>query len=241
MMHAKNSSVKRTRRGRQRGAVAVEGMIVMVMMTVVVMGTWFTRQVFSGKLLTVVGARADAWKDALKGCDDTSALGGVYQQLHDQSKDPSQKICTDPNDCSTGNSSVDGLNNDGSTTPSWFPNDTGNKGTKSLAVAVDAAYSTTVSTTIDFACNPKPHNELDLAGGLVDAVNQILKIPDEEVTPSPVAQRCMHQWVVGQPWKEESCSQWAFDGCANAHVACPDPRHLYYQRWDVDLNGTKLP
>ena len=227
---------RRARRRGQRGGVAVEAVIVVVMMTGIVMGTWYTRLVFSGKLLTLTASRADAWRDALKGCDSTGSLGDVYKHLHEESKDTSQSVCQDPADCSNGNGNVDGLSNDGSTQPSWFPDTDGNSNTKSLSVAVDSLYATTLNTTTEFACNPKPHDELDLGGGMSDAINQILKIPDEEVQSSTVAKRCMQQYVLGQPWHEKSCDDFAFNGCQKAHVACPDPLHTWAQRWDIDLN-----
>ena len=42
-------------------------------------------------------------------------------------------------------------------------------------------------------------------------------------------------------WKFVSCDGFAFDGCENAHVACPDPLHWWTRRVDVDLNGNVLP
>ncbi len=243
------------RRLTQRGAVTVEGLIVIVMMTVVVMCTWFTRQMFAGKLLTLTEARADAWNYALKGCDNSSALGDVYKQLHEQSKDTTKNICTDPNDCSSGNSDVEGLKNDGDTTtpPSWYPTGAGTPGTKSMIVAVDAAYSTTVSTTVDFACNPEPHDELDLGAGLTDAVNQILKIPDEEVNPEMVSYECWQNYYTFPSihWQKANCEDCPFNvksrsGASGVGPLCvgdsdPDPKRTWSHKDALKLNDKPLP
>jgi len=221
------------KRTGQRGAVAVEACIVIVMMTGIVMGTWYTRMVFSAKLATINAGRADAWKDALKGCDSTASLGDVYKHLHEESKDTSQHVCQDPNDCSTGNGNVDGLSNDGSTKPDWFPASAGNSSNKSMSVAVDSLYTTTVSTTAAYACNPTPHNELDLGAGLADAIGQILKIPDEEVTASEVAKKCQKHWVIGG-WKDVSCDDYPFKGPGCGDNTC-DPLHWYSRKVDITL------
>ncbi len=219
----------RALRRTRRGAVAVEACIVIAMMVGVVLGTWFMRQVFSGKLLTITAGRADAWKDALNGCDTSGGVSSLYDKLHEQSKDPSQKVCNDPDNC--GDGTVDGLNADGSSTPAWFPTGSAPEAQKSINVAEDSLYSATLVTHYKFSCNDKPHDELDLGGSLSDVINQVTKIPKEEVPPDQVAQDCYQKQFVWSKWKKVDHD--TNDFCNGTYIVLGS---TYFKREDVNLN-----
>lgn len=217
-------------RRRQRGALAVEGVIVAVMMTGIVLGTWYMRKVYSGKLLTIVASRADAWKEALGGCD-SGDQGKLYDTIHEQSKDKNNKICKDPKDCS--DSSVDGLNDNGSSTPppDWFPNSASPTVSKSLTVSSDS-YSTSLTTTRMFSCNEKPApRELEL--GSMDLLSSVIqtvkKIPDEEVQEDTTDQICQRRFGVPIRWQTVSCDESVYKNMHNA-----DPKHWYTRTQDLN-------
>lgn len=219
------------RRARQRGALAVEGMIVVVMMTGIVLGIWYMRKVYSGKLLTMTASRAEAWRDALTGCDSGNQ-GKLYENLHESSKDKNNKVCKDPNDCS--GSSVDGLNNDGDTgtAPDWFPTGSANSASKSITVSSDQ-YSTTLTTNRQFSCNEKPAKELqlgslDLLGSVADLVK---KIPDEEVDEDKVAQTCWRHYGIPIRWHQVDCQTDYF------FTHNLDPLGWYTQHRDIDIDA----
>ncbi len=216
-------------RRRQRGALAVEGMIVIVMMTGIVLGLWYMRKVFSGKLLTITASRADAWKDSLTGCDSGNQ-GKLYDTIHEQSKDSNNKICKDPNDCS--GSSVDGLSDDGtSSSPDWFPSGSTNATSKSLTVSSDT-YNTTVTTEHQFSCNEKPASrELELGSLdlLSSVINTVKKIPDEDVDEDTTSEICQQHKGVPIRWQTVSCDDKMYKLGVKA-----DPLHWYTRTRDID-------
>ena len=225
------STQQRQSRRRQRGALAVEGMIVIVMMTGVVLGTWYMRKVYSGKLLTMTASRADAWRDALTGCDSGNQQK-LYENIHEQSKDKNNKICKDPNNCS--DSSVDGLADDGSTStpPDWFPTGSANATSKSITVSSDT-YQTTLTTNRQFSCNEKPAKELQLGSlDLLSSVADIVKkIPNEEVDEDKTTQTCWQKYGIPIRWHQMNCqTDLVFSGNL-------DPAHLYSQRRDLDIDA----
>ena len=224
---------------RQAGAVALEGVIVIVMMTSIMIGVMFMRKMFSGKLLTMTAARADAWQYALEGCDSGNE-SKLYEKLHDKSKDPKAAVCPDPKDCSA--SGVEGLADDGSTTPppDWFPNGAAQEGNRSLTVTVNA-MSRTLTTVRKFSCNEKPAalemhlGSLDLLSSVVDTAK---KIPEEEVKEDTTAQRCMRQGLVGHWWEVDcktdsnyKCYDGSVNCCVTAGPAC------FGKREDVHIDA----
>ncbi len=218
----------KTRRA-ERGALTVEALIIIAMMTVIVMGTLFMRKVYSGKLLTITASRADAWKLALRGCD-SGDQGKVYDTIHEQSKDKNAQLCKNPNDCADG--SVDGLADDGSTSPppSWFPSASGDESTKSLSVSSDA-QSATLSTSRRFSCNEKPSKELQL--GSLNLLGQVAdiakKIINEEVDEDTTAKTCWQKYGVPIKWHQMNCETDLTFKNNN------DPTGLYSQRRDLDV------
>ncbi len=220
----------RIARGSERGGLSVEALIVISMMTVIATGIFFMRKVYSGKLATMTASRADAWKLALAGCD-SGDQGKLYETIHQQSKDKNAKLCKDPNDCSTD--SVDGLNDDGSSSPppGWFPSASGDEVTKNISVSSDP-HSATLSTSRRFSCNEKPAKELQL--GSLNLLGQVAdiakKIIDEEVDEDTTAKTCWQKYGVPIKWHQMNCETDLTFKNNN------DPAGLYSQRRDLDVS-----
>lgn len=104
------------RRAGERGAIAVEGLIVSLFMVLVFAGMLFMYKTFSGKWETMQEARTQAWLYALNGCRE-AAVDGVYRSIHEKSKDPGADTCGD--NCE--GQSLDGLSNEGDAAPpAWM-------------------------------------------------------------------------------------------------------------------------
>ena len=181
-LFVRNAKCVRKRRGA-RGAVAVEGIIVVTFMTGVMVGTWFIHHVFFAKWGTLQIARAGAWQTALAGCD-SDQIADLYTQTHDESKNANAEICPAGQTCESSNAF--GLPNDGTgTPPSWMPNEMGSPGQSSVTVATVNWPSHTVSTAMTFSCNEKPKDELVVGStGVMDGITDMAKkIIEEEQTP----------------------------------------------------------
>jgi hypothetical protein len=228
-------------RTRQRGAVAVEGVIVVVMMVAVVSGIWFMREVYSGKLVTMQVSRAGAWKVALDGCVGGEE-GKLYPPIHDESKDPNAKICKEPDSCE--DSSVEGLSDDGTTDPppDWFPAASGDEVSKSVSVSSDP-HSATLITMRQFSCNEKPSKWLqlgstDLLGEVADVVKKII---DEQVPPDTTAQKCQINPLIccahapvagcGHKWHDIPCDSTSYKDKSRG-----DPLHCYSRKVDLTID-----
>lgn len=219
----------------------MEGVIVIVMMVSVVIGIWFMRQVYSGKLLTMQASRAGAWKIALDGCPGGNE-GKVYEPIQEQSKDPNAQVCKDPNNCQ--DSSVQGLSDDGtSSAPDWFPSATGDQVSKSISVNSDT-YSATLTTNRQFSCNEKPSKWLELGStDLLGAVADIAKrLIDEEVKPDTKAQKCQINPLIccgkapvagcNKKWHDISCNSTSYKDKSRA-----DPLSCYSRKTDVPADN----
>jgi len=76
MLHQTNRSrCARRAKSRQRGAVFVEALIVVVMLLVFMSGLLVVRDAYASKIATIHDARAAAWQAGLEGCRNGSAQG----------------------------------------------------------------------------------------------------------------------------------------------------------------------
>lgn len=223
---------KLSMRRSQRGAVAVEGVIVAVLLVGIMLGTWFLHHVFVAKWQTMQQSRSAAWAIALQGCGDEAA-SQLYGPIHEKSKDDKAKICDNPDDCQ--GSSVEGLDNDGEgTAPAWFPQGKGNDSAFSKTVEVFSFAPRTLTTNRKFSCNEKPSGELQLgSSGALDGVADIAKkIVDEEVNPDESAKRCQRHYGVPIKWHDVSCDEFLFKNGYNG----ADPLHWYTRKVDLDFD-----
>jgi hypothetical protein len=226
-----NRSLLLRRRRRARGAVAVEGVIVAVLLVGIMLGIWFLHHVFVAKWQTMQQSRAAAWTTALQGCVDDSAAQ-LYGPLHEKSKDDGAKICADPSNCE--GSSVEGLDNDGDhAAPAWFPQTKGPDSAFSKTVEVLSFAPRTLTTRRQFSCNEKPSGELHFgSSGALDGVADIArKIIDEEVQPDESAKKCQRRYGVPIEWHDVACDEGLFKfGNGGA-----DPLHWYTRKVDLDF------
>lgn len=220
------------RKRHQRGAVAVEGVIVAVLLVGVMLGMWFLQRVFVGKWQTMQQSRSKAWATALQGCQDDAAAQ-LYGPLHEKSKDDSAKVCDNPADCQ--GSSVEGLSNEGDgAAPAWFPQGKGDDSAFSKTVQVFSFAPRTLTTRRQFSCNERPSGELQLgSSGALDGVADIArKIVDEEVNPDESAKQCQRRFGVPIKWRNVSCDELLFKNGYNG----ADPLHWYTRKVDLNMD-----
>ncbi|MFZ5896380.1 MAG: TadE/TadG family type IV pilus assembly protein [Myxococcota bacterium] len=230
-MHKRSLLLKLKRRRVQRGAVAVEGVIVAMLLVGIMLGVWFLHQVFVAKWQTMQKSRATAWVTALQGCVDDSA-SRLYSPLHEKSRDPNAKICENPADCE--GSSVEGLSNDGAgSAPDWFPQAEGKDASASKTVEVFSFAPRTLTTRHQFSCNEKPSGELQFgSSGALDGVADIArKIVDEEVQPDEAAKQCQRRYGIPLEWHNVSCDEGLYKFGADG----ADPLHWWTRKVDLEL------
>jgi len=94
------------RRRRSRGAVFVEGIIVVAMLTIMMASALFFHRLYAMKLQTMRESRVAAWSKALPGCNSAVELVALWQAIG-------------LTDAASGGA-LDGLNDDSSGAPKWL-------------------------------------------------------------------------------------------------------------------------
>lgn len=154
----------RERRG-QRGAAFVESLIVISFILFMLFCILWLQAVYSAKLQTIQSARANAWGDALQGCE---GLEQSQNMMSDAVSQSASKGADPPGDSTEGD--VGGLRADaqGDESPGWFSLRDGGSATESADgfTGIMSGNAMSISTTRKFMCNERSNpDELKLSAG----------------------------------------------------------------------------
>ena len=94
------------RRQRSRGAVLVEGIIVIAMLMIMMASALFFHRLYATKLATMRLSRAAAWSKALPGCNSAVELVALWQAVGVAN--------------AASGDTFDGLNEDSNDVPKWM-------------------------------------------------------------------------------------------------------------------------
>ncbi len=124
-------------RRKGRGAIFVESIIVIAMLTLMMASALFFHGLYARKLKTMRESRAAAWEKSLPGCNSAVELVAVWQAVG----------LVD---------SISGLNEDSDTAPEWMSVGR-QEDTKSVTVTADKLVGGTynLKTTNSIVCNEK--------------------------------------------------------------------------------------